>query len=604
MKAARRNIQLSDFPTFSDNFIEYQAEPIPIAIDNNIGEVECCLFRITSPRGASIFKDGRDRRYDNRANRSFLARAYKLPHRSYSHVVLMYNGLDETVFTLAEDLFSFYDQVGAQLAEAGMLAILLPTPYHMNRALAYRSTDDARCLEEASLQKGRPFVRMHQPSAALTHRPEMIYANHFQGSRETIELCRFFRRKRVSDAFPELREQSILDENTAEAIRPWVTDSPSISVLGYSLGGLRAITEFLFDRRLALKTGRPPLFSGCVAICSGGSLADLAPPFWINQAKWKEMINNLVVGNSDQLLKSARKSFPSEERFAQDYFQTLRDIFLGNAQSMRALEKDATTTGRAMMFLLGGADTLVPPNSIQRINPEGGVNIVQVSGLGHMFQFDLAWNTTKKLICGVIAQFLANSPDLQSLPDPEGLIRQLVLFDVGLGLFPYRARIDNEIIQSAANSLNDAPVDEELFEKVFGGTYGSVEERRLGLTPEEVRDKLREFIFRCLLHTALQVRRRLVNPALFWLEWEKLSLDGILARDTGLREMVRGLEQTDPSERLAERMVAWDLLTRTRQKQLLRFQELRFRPLRQELFEAFVEYCDSHRSESRSAESE
>lgn len=166
MKSDHRHNRPSGLPTFKDNRVEYGREDARLHIESEANGVECYSFRINSPNCKKLFRD--TKHYDNRANRSFFARAYWRPPGPKSHIVIMYNGLDETIYTTSEHLFDFYDQLGLRLASAGKLAIFLPTPYHMNRALSYVSAEKG---EELARRHRDRFIRMHIPSEALTSAP-------------------------------------------------------------------------------------------------------------------------------------------------------------------------------------------------------------------------------------------------------------------------------------------------------------------------------------------------------------------------------------------------------------------------------------------------
>ena len=585
MKNSEESVRPPDFPTFKDNEIECGSQDVDLDLVSEIGGIECYTFRVASPDGDRIFRDSEY--YDNRTNRSFLARAYKRAHHPQNHIVIMYNGLDETVFATSHPIFSFYDELGLRLATSDILAIMLPTPYHMNRALAYRSVEVGSTLRETL---GDRFIRMHIPSEALISKPANIYINHFQGCRETLALCEFFLSNHEDELRRDVKPIQIVSERIANTLHNWVTKRPSVSLLGYSLGGLRALTEFLLNRRRAQKNGRPPLFSGCVPVCSGGSLSDLATPSWIDQMKWKNMIDDLIIGDSAKPLEAALNIFETEREFAHEYFQTLKDIFLGNAQSMRALGPEAAKTGRSMFFLLGGADELIPPDAIRRINPEGGVNILQVSGLGHLFAFDLAWNTTKGLICDVLTQFLANVPSLDRLPDPGELIQQLVLLDISLALLPYRSYIDAKVLQRAAHSIKNTHVDEGLIRRILGIDLEIGLRNDLSVDDERLNHAFQDYIVESLDKLALQVKRRVVNPALFWPEWEKHFLGGILHQDAGLRRRVLDLNGLNRGSRLDTKMIRAHLLTEVRHEELLEEQEKRLEGGRNRLTKAFTTY--------------
>ena len=84
--------------TFKDNCIEYGHEGEAYYFERPLeGGVELYYLRINSPNRDEIFAVRPNSNFDNRANRSFFARVYKPSVATADHVVLIYNGLDETI---------------------------------------------------------------------------------------------------------------------------------------------------------------------------------------------------------------------------------------------------------------------------------------------------------------------------------------------------------------------------------------------------------------------------------------------------------------------------------------------------------------------------
>lgn len=426
-----------EYPTFKDNPIEseyYGKEFFRLAAH---GEIDCYLFRFRSPTCEDIFVDTGN--FDNQANRSFLARCYWKRGERTPNVAIVFNGLDETIhrFDSMEDLFRLYEALGVFLAGQGVLTILLPTPYHMNRVLAYI---DKEAEGEKRTRYGNKYRDLTVPTNALMHKKFNIYRNHFQGFKETLALCRCLCPKHVEQVFPQLVfAEDTVSDITKQFFRESVyTDGQiRISLIGYSLGGLRALTEYVRDRRAVIGRSEeiPPLFRRCVVINSGGGLDALPSPPWVERREWRQMIDNLL---SERLVSRVEDRFSgipeAEWGEAEAHFSVLEDVFLGQATSINSLER---RDAERMLFILGARDDLVPLESLDRLKPPGGVNILHIAGMGHLYHYDAAWDRMKDVVFTTIQQFLKSrrSPRT-SAPTPERFGEYVALLDHELRFLP------------------------------------------------------------------------------------------------------------------------------------------------------------------------
>lgn len=484
-----RYTQTSQVFTFEDNYIEQQNVSKSDVVHSGGGDVDTYFFRFRSPHGNTVFPDsgGKDSahpRFDNRANRTFMAKLYA-PRDRTSLAAILFNGLDETVWRMREesDLYGFYDDLGRHLASQGILTVLLPTPYHMNRALAYANRKSEQGIRRKfEGRKDAVYVDYIIPTNALMRTPQNIYENHFHGFKETVALCKCFNRKDFTDAFPDLDvSDSPVSHEVRDLFRDKLDEHPQISLVGYSLGGLRSLTEFIHDRLRSLEKKRPPLFSSCVSINSGGALSDLPAPHWVDRDSWETMINRLVLAppsdtRTDGILKADRS-------IAENHFTILEDVFLGKARALAVLEASGERVAAETLFILGGADELVGLDNLKRFDPSGGINLLQVARVGHMFRYG-AWGRWKDTVCSLISDFIVTTCESRRMPSAERIASFVALFDHTFGILHYLENTEKEKAwKQAKKSLESAwaemPATQVLGEQVVSELKKQLDEQRV-----------------------------------------------------------------------------------------------------------------------------
>jgi hypothetical protein len=455
--------RLGKIHTFQDNSIE-----LPGGDTSQEGDARY-TFRFNSPTCIEVFADTGN--LDNRANRSFIAHMY-WNGAPTDRVALLFNGLDETIhqFDSVDDVFRFYNQLGEHLAQHDIVTILLPTPYHMNRVLTYH---DARKEEEKRRKLGNAYVDFTIPTNALMKHNYNVYRNHLQGFKETIALCRCLYPEGADQAFTQLKFDKCPVSELARLLfqQALAPGRPvQLFLLGYSLGGLRALTEYVRDRFAARLERRAPLFAGCVAINSGGGLQALPNPPWVERKTWREMIDDLLCQRLLSRPGNRLLGIPSRERpEAERHFTFLDDIFLGQGASVNELSRD---DAHRILFVLGGGDDLVPLESLQRFQPPGGVNILHVAGMGHLFPYDQTWDRMKKVVFDVVRMFIVNKSALASEAATSRWCEFLALLDHELKMLPYTSDMrDPSVFDQAVEILQRAAAaGQKPAETVLGRT--------------------------------------------------------------------------------------------------------------------------------------
>jgi len=282
-------------------------------------------------------------------------------------IVIMFNGLNEV------DRFDLYDVLGEHLAEQGIAAVLLPTPYHLNRS-PRRKSETPR----------------EPPHVALFNNPMLMYYNYKQSMRETALLIRKLR-----------QEKTARDKNDFGFYESLFDPKLQVSILGFSLGGLRALASFILD---------PEQYHACIVFNSGVNLTKLnTERINIDKGDWEKFVKRLRsdarkysdVAGPENTAKKARgkRSVPS-------LWDTFKMVFLGTDPP--ELSTSLMDNSDQLLLILSGADTTMPRDTSEIEVPGYGLNVFRIAGVGHIPTLDDKWSfwidRVSELIVGFIGQ--------------------------------------------------------------------------------------------------------------------------------------------------------------------------------------------------------
>jgi hypothetical protein len=275
-------------------------------------------------------------------------------------VVIMFNGLNET------DRFDLYDVLGQHFAERGIAAVLLPTPFHLNR-----------CPPE------KPRHAKHAPPHKLMFRnPMLLFHNYKQSMLDSDLLIR------------KLRNEAP-DDKDFGFYKSLFAPNPRISILGFSLGGLRALASFMHD---------PAKYHTCIIFNSGVQLRLLNTSFLkIKKTVWDKFVSKLQL--QEQQLRPQLAHDPYWERFA--------EVYLGNSHKL--LEDKLLELSHRLLFILSGGDQIVPPDHLKDIETEGhGLTSLKIAGVGHVPTADPRWTYWMDRVAEFIIRFVRSKQDVWS----------------------------------------------------------------------------------------------------------------------------------------------------------------------------------------------
>jgi hypothetical protein len=154
---------------------------------------------------------------------------------------------------------------------------------------------------------------------------------------------------------------------------------PSFHVLGYSLGGFTAQSVFM---------AWPFLVASCSTLLAGGPLRDLAPSAFAHPEEWQTVLHSLRYELDDLLMTRGAGGAHGRHAefglqvglfsvFKRAFYEVFQQEYKGSYQSRLEAFR------HRMLFIVGGNDPVVTPRSVLDSAPEGGLNLLEIGGLGH-----------------------------------------------------------------------------------------------------------------------------------------------------------------------------------------------------------------------------
>ncbi len=176
--------------------------------------------------------------------------------------------------------------------------------------------------------------------------------------------------------------RAVLGLDKLAAIGPQLPKSgervePFVHVIGYSLGGFAAQSVFM---------SWPFLIASCSTLLSGGALRELSPTAFASPEEWQTVLHSLRYEIDDGMLDTRYMATGDEvaglkrelfQHFQRTFYEVFEQQYRGSFQTRLAAFR------HRMLFVVGGDDPIVKPQSVLDSSPPGGVNLLEIGGLGH-----------------------------------------------------------------------------------------------------------------------------------------------------------------------------------------------------------------------------
>jgi pimeloyl-ACP methyl ester carboxylesterase len=191
--------------------------------------------------------------------------------------------------------------------------------------------------------------------------------------------------EKIRHSISALRSLLNLKEKLDGNLRPTDGPEPDVHVVGYSLGGFTAQSIFM---------SWPFMVASCSTLLSGGALRELAPTAFADPEEWQTVLHSLRYELDDAMLNN-RYKLKSKLRggiqkgqvsgiefdlflfLKSTFYEVFQQEYRGSFQTRLAAFR------RRMLFIVGGNDPIVRPQSVLDSGPPDGINMLAVGGLGH-----------------------------------------------------------------------------------------------------------------------------------------------------------------------------------------------------------------------------
>ena len=355
------------------------------------------------------------------------------------------NGLDEIRY------FTLYDQLGKALCNFGYASILIPLPNHLNRNLGFRVGD---------------LKRLETPSESFLTEPEKIYLAYKQFIKEIDILYSHICNKKCHKPKSEC----------CAFYKYFFDDNVRVSIIGYSLGGLGALSYYLL---------RKHKINSCILLNSGAQLDDIDVSDFIPIDKWQQMI-----------IKLHKEKFLMKNDLSEQLFDRL---FLGN--SLTLLKNDLKEESRKILFILGGSDSVTRRQGISKIEPENyGLSILQLPGIHHFLSIDLHWDQWFSSVINMIVSFEENAS--REPLHPNDILDTLIKYQLKYNFIKKIDHYDSNFISDEHERLE---IKRTLFtaEAIFGTVELAIIEMFLLLERSRRRPELYPANYKLLLSSLI-----------------------------------------------------------------------------------------------------
>jgi pimeloyl-ACP methyl ester carboxylesterase len=184
-------------------------------------------------------------------------------------------------------------------------------------------------------------------------------------------------------------------EGRAAEYKKWFKRDTKIHLLGYSIGGLGALSVFMLDYMK-----RRNHFETCTLLCSGASFETLEPD--------REQALGITKEQWQRFLAYYDRQFDPEQHgvdINEVGFRVFERVLRGKED--RQLDKVLCRLSHRVLLIIGSIDDVNSPDSIIPLEPnETGLAVLQIPSLPHILVNSKAWLQWSPFVMKCIADFM------------------------------------------------------------------------------------------------------------------------------------------------------------------------------------------------------
>ena len=385
---------LSSFQQYSRVRDKYPSIEQSFFTDYDSASYTRMLKRFKSPEYGMYSDLERNMYGKDESHRTFFLRFY-LPKRQMrdknqriDHIVIMINGLNEV------NHFDFYDVLGEKFTEKGVAAVLLPSPFHLNRRL--------------KKEEGRPNDRL-----AGDRNSVRLFYNYKRSIHEIEALVKLLRQSKEEEAALEVNKTSTDEDFRFYSKLFEDGDNLKISLLGFSLGGLRVLGAFFTEaikqeENMEQNIASKEIYHSCIVINSGIDLLNIkTKPLKIEPEEWKKIMYDLKLNLKDPEFQKG------ENKRIFDIFKPM--VYDANNdedddegyEAKGKLVKLLADRHHKFLSISSGGDSIVDRDPLRELEEKGkGINRMIIANLDHIPALDPNWQAWYPRVSEMITNFL------------------------------------------------------------------------------------------------------------------------------------------------------------------------------------------------------
>lgn len=318
---------------------------------------------ISIPFKSSHPRNERKKGEDISVNQSFDLKFF-MPKTKVTELVIILNGFIET------DRTPYDEDISPSLASYGVASVLLPLPFHLDR---------------------QPHGSLTANTYALLDK-DLFFADFLQTLKDVRDVAKLVKSEYNANGAAKIEKDC------------------KIHLLGYSLGGLFALSSLLNDTQNEIEK----LFDSCLLLCAGANFQTYENPVGFTEFEWGELKLHYM---------NLRHKVKYPDAGSNDII--FNRVFIGLDKP--ALNETLLLLSHRILLVIGAVDDINAPNSIIDLEPEeSGLAIVQIPGLGHALK-GVRWRTWHDFIINALVSFMrchGSIPKMHPSSEKRRKIRQ------------------------------------------------------------------------------------------------------------------------------------------------------------------------------------